>query len=83
LTTVKSVVLLLHMSKENAMAEAQWIASNKRIKMAVVHAPIEHAEDEDGYYGYCPLSGVGILYSFAMKGMGQKDCPAQGIVAEY
>ncbi len=75
------------MTKENAISEARKIWKQQRIPMVVVHAPIEMIEDAGGdlnqVYGYCPLAGVDILYNFALKGLGQKDCPAQGIVKRF
>ena len=68
------------MTKLEALKEAKRVATNVRCEMVVVHAPLEMAEDEHPY-AYCPASAVSVLYGMALKGIGQKDCPALGIVA--
>lgn len=64
-----------------AVNEATTWAKVSKVNMVVVHAPIEHAEDSS-VFGYCPDYAARILYSFAMKGMGQENNPAMGIVAK-
>lgn len=50
------------MKKENAIAQAQIEADNNNVRICVVHAPLEMAEDESGPYGYCPELGLHILF---------------------
>lgn len=49
------------MNKEQAVKEATKIAKRDKMSMAVVNAPIENAE-ENGYYGYCSVEAVSILF---------------------
>lgn len=67
------------MKLEDAIREAELAARTVKIEMCVVHAPLENAEEEEPY-GYCPKLAVPTLYAHAIKGIGQENCPAQGIV---
>jgi aromatic ring-opening dioxygenase LigB subunit len=53
----------IDMKKEHAIRMAQEENKESSITMAVVVAPVEHAEDESGPYGFCPLAAVETLYS--------------------
>ena len=50
------------MSYNEAVKEAVKIANKEKMQMVAVHAPIEHAEEESGPYGYCPAMAKDILY---------------------
>jgi len=39
---------------------------NPGVTIVVVHAPVENTE-ENGVFGYCPESGVSILFRFGEK----------------
>lgn len=50
------------MNLVDCLLEAQATASRTGFTIAVVHAPLENSEDEDGPYGFCPSSAVPILF---------------------
>jgi hypothetical protein len=55
-------------------------AKKGKTEITVIHAPIEHAEEEN-HYGFCPTLALPIMYNFALKGMGQENEPCKGIMA--
>lgn len=65
---------------ETALKAASAEARKNKVAMVVVHAPLELAEG-DSPFGYCPEQAATILFRYALKGIGQPDNPAQGIVA--
>lgn len=68
---------------QEVIQEAQAQANKSGLIMAVVHAPIENLElIENGgsVYGYCPFEAVDMMFSAALKGYGQKNCPARGLI---
>jgi aromatic ring-opening dioxygenase LigB subunit len=54
------------MTREAAIAQAQIEAKANKQTLFVVQAPLQHAEDEDGPYGYCPPAALAYLYSGAI-----------------
>lgn len=52
------------MNQTDATLAARKEAKTNNLQMAVVNAPIEHAEDSTGPFGYCPTSAVSTLYRF-------------------
>lgn len=49
------------MLKERAIEQAKREAKRHNVTIALVHAPIETAEEE-GDYGFCPVEAVDMLF---------------------
>lgn len=77
------------MNKENAIADAKRTAKNYKARIAVVNAPIEMAEENDGPFGYAP-SGHGVetlfrhatIVGFAEPNGDYADCSPKPVISQ-